>query len=113
MKQQVQAQLVLVAATLSSVAGALEPEQIFAKASSSVVVVVAYNSEGEVESLGSGVVIAKGEIATNCHVIKRAAQVWAKQGELVSQLKVRFKDQDRDLCQLTVRGVRSGNPYAG
>jgi serine protease Do len=65
--------LSLIAACLASSGTlALEPDQVFEKVSPSVVVVAGQTiNEGEI-AFGSGVVVAPGEIVTNCHVIEDA-----------------------------------------
>jgi serine protease Do len=59
---------------------ALEPEQVFEKASPSVVTVEALNAAGNVVGFGSGVVIAPGEVITNCHVVEDGVKWLVKQG---------------------------------
>ena len=81
---------------------ALTPEQIFAKDSPSIVVVVAYGTDGQPLDLGSGVVIAKGQVVTNCHVVKDGATLRVKQDKAVYPATLHFADFDRDLCQLNV-----------
>jgi serine protease Do len=86
----------------SSVALALEPDEVFAKVSRSIVVVVGYNNSDPDESmLGSGVVVAPGEIVTNCHVIDNADQIWLKRNDFISLATHRFSDEARDLCQVS------------
>lgn len=51
----------------------LNPKDIYTKAALSVVVVVAFNERKDNISQGSGVVIAKNTVATNCHVVENAS----------------------------------------
>lgn len=50
----------------------LNPKDIYTKAAQSVVVVVAFNERRDDISQGSGVVIARDTVATNCHVLESA-----------------------------------------
>lgn len=50
----------------------LNPKDIYTKAAQSVVVVVAFNERRGAISQGSGVVIARNTVATNCHVLESA-----------------------------------------
>ena len=80
---------------------ALEPDQVYAKVAPSIVVVVAYKSAKPGDStLGSGVIIAPGQIVTNCHVIEGADLIYVKREKFSSVTLVRFEDPDRDLCQI-------------
>ena len=49
---------------------------------------------------GSGVVIAPGEVITNCHVIEDGVRLRVSKGSHTSPAYVRFYDKRRDLCQL-------------
>ena len=60
-------------------AQALEPKEIFAKASPSVVVVYAQTVSGKVVQ-GSGVVLHPGAVATNCHVVTDATKIQIRYG---------------------------------
>jgi TolB protein len=81
---------------------ALEAEELFAKVSPSIVVVVGADFSNPDESvLGGGVVIAPGEIVTNCHVIENADEILLKRGEASSTATFRFGDLERDLCQVS------------
>lgn len=51
----------------------LNPKDIYTKAAQSVVVVVAFNEQEDNISQGSGVVIARNTVATNCHVLENAS----------------------------------------
>ncbi len=81
-------------------AEALDAEQVFEKASPSVVTVETYDATGRRIGLGSGVVIAAGEIVTNCHVLQDGATVLVKKEGRSSPASVHFSDKARDLCQL-------------
>jgi len=80
---------------------ALEPDQVFAKVSPSIVTVTARRSSSpESGWFGSGVVIAPGQVVTNCHIIEGADVVLLKRGEYSTIGFVRYTDPGRDLCQL-------------
>ena len=60
-------------------AHALEPSEIYAKVAPSIVVIVGYSVEKpSASTFGGGVVIAPGEIITNCHVIDNADLIYVK-----------------------------------
>jgi len=86
----------------SSVATALEPDKVFAKVSKSIVMVGAQGASPDEVALGSGVVIAPGEIITNCHVVENAQQIAVARESFRSLAVLRFSDRERDLCQLRV-----------
>ena len=83
----------------------LKPSQIFAVDSPSIVVIVAYGEDGKAIALGSGVVIAKDTVVSNCHVIEKAnsASVLYKNKSLAAALH--YADSERDLCSFTVKGL--------
>ena len=70
---------------------------------------IAMNARGKEIAQGSGVVVSKNNVATNCHVIARATQIAVRQSEDVRAGKTyRMKavltaqDSKRDLCLLFV-----------
>ena len=93
-------------------------KEVFAEVARSVVVVLALDSSGETSSQGSGVVVGKNEVATNCHVIEDAAKVVVRQA-LESDIGQSYRmdsailarDDERDLCLLFV-GELSEPPAA-
>lgn len=82
--------------------GAKTPEQIFQQVSRSVVVLHTYDKEGNPLNQGGGVVIARGEVVTNCHVVYDAARILVQHGKNDYEATLRYTDLDRDLCQITV-----------
>ena len=84
-------------------------KEVFAEVARSVVVVLALDSNGETSAQGSGVVVGKNEVATNCHVIEDAAKVVVRQA-LESDIGQSYRmdsailarDDERDLCLLFV-----------
>ena len=55
---------------------------------------------------GSGVVIAPGLVATNAHVVEGAQELSVRQGQTVWTVSTVRVDRSRDLCLLTVPGLR-------
>ena len=85
---------------------ALSPEQVFAKAAPSVVMVFAGDTIGNIKSQGSGVVVSKDKVITNCHVIitnnKPYQAVFVKQaGQSLPAFMVASNKQ-YDTCLLNV-----------
>ena len=85
------------------------PEQVFAEVARSVVVVMALDSSGDTKAQGSGVVVGKNEVVTNCHVIDGAKSVVVRQaadsgGDETYRMDARVlaRDDERDLCLLFV-----------
>lgn len=85
----------------ATAAWALEPETLFEKVSPSIVVVVAMDSSGKPVSQGSGVVVASGEIATNCHVLQPGTRYQVKQGGNAKSATLVRGNTDHDLCVLS------------
>ena len=83
---------------------ALEADEVFQRASPSVVLIVVSDGLGRAYGSASGVVVAPGEIVTNCHAVAGATQVTVMQGAGNRQARARlhYADPERDLCQLTV-----------
>jgi len=81
------------------------PSQVFEEVSASVVVVEVYDASGTQISQGSGVIIAPGEVATNCHVLKEADRLQVRHGQVRHPARVRWSDAERDLCQIAAAGL--------
>ena len=81
--------------------------QVFEQASASVVVVHGLDAKGKQQSLGSGVVLPGGEVATSCHVIKEARQYRVKYLGKEHEARTRHTDWDRDVCTLTTNGLKA------
>jgi hypothetical protein len=67
-----------------------------------VVVVLASDAKGEKNTLGSGVLIAPLEIVTSCKVVESATDIVITQGGALRKGTVRYRDSERDLCQLHI-----------
>lgn len=89
----------------STPAMAKTPSQVFEEVSASVVVEEVYDASGTQIGQGSGVTIAPGEVATNCHVLKDADRLQVRHGQVRHQARVRLSDTERDLCQIAAAGL--------
>jgi tetratricopeptide (TPR) repeat protein len=90
-----------------SIAAANSPEQVFARASPSVVVVQAGSQQG------SGVIIAPNLVVTNCHVIGAADQIVVRRSRQSHGARRAFGDLDRDICLLQVPSLQGGIAVLG
>lgn len=81
--------------------------EIFEKTSRSVVVVKIQNEKGKITSFGSGVILPDGDVVTNCHVIENASNIKVYQGEKEYLATQRYNDWDRDVCSLSVPGMKA------
>ena len=93
------------ALVVSTPAMAKTPSQVFEEVSASVVVVEVYDARGTQIGQGSGVIIAPGEVATNCHVLKDADRLQVRHGQVRHPARVRLSDAERDLCQIAAAGL--------
>ena len=108
MKGKVAAFFVIVALLLSfGDVHAKTASEVFDAVSSSVVVIRTYNSMGEDQGLGSGVVVAEGVVATNCHVIEDTAKIQVVYRRSNYPATLRHNDRDRDVCTLTVNALKA------
>lgn len=99
----------------------LSPQELFKRASPSVFVVEALNSEGSVIAFGSGVATVPdldsvplgsragmvSVVVTNKHVVEGGAALRVKQGQKTWPAKLAQFDPDHDLCGLEVEGLRA------
>ena len=80
------------------------------KAFGSIVMVRGYTESGSL-AYGSGVIVGKGEVITNCHVLRRTEAPWVSQGEdSYSIIDIRI-DTWHDLCLLNVHNLNK-NPIS-
>lgn len=91
--------------TLIATAKAKTPERIFEEASRSMVVIHAYGDNGRLRNQGSGVVIGKDAVVTNCHVIEEAKRIVVVHTAREIDAAADMSDVERDLCHLTVPGL--------
>ena len=90
------------AALVPAVAAAKTPEQIFQQASQSVIVIHAYDGEGNPINQGGGVVTGRELVTTNCHVIENAMRLDVQHQHQVLSATPAEANLDRDLCQIRV-----------
>lgn len=81
---------------------ALAPEKIYEKLAPSVWVIWTYDAKGNGLKQGTGIVVGKGEVITNCHVLAKARRVQVKHDNVSYDASLEFPDVERDLCQLKV-----------
>lgn len=89
---------------------ALEPDQIYARGSPSIVTVRALDAQERPLATGSGVVVAPGKVVTNCATLARAKILQVRHTNVILEARLEFLDVERDLCQLDVRNL--GAPSA-
>lgn len=94
--------LAILAFAITGSALALEPAQIYAKAAPSIVGVLAFaKDESNGGRFGSGIVIAPGEVVTNCHVLDGMERFFVKRNEYYSRAFLRTRDDRLDLCRIS------------
>ena len=86
-----------------------DARQVFDRVASSVVTVMGNNAAGEPEVQGSGVVVADGQVATNCHVVREAAGLQVRAGDALLTAEWTRQIAADDLCLLRVPGLK-GQP---
>ena len=88
-------------------ASALSPAELFAQVAPSVWRVQTLDADGLVIGQGSAVVVAPGQLVTNCHVLARARKVQVRRDGQASTMPARLAlwDVQRDLCQLEAPGL--------
>ena len=70
----------------------------------SVVMIRGYNADGGL-AYGSGVVIAKDKVVTNCHVLRSTKQPWIARGEDTYIITTVKADAWHDLCIVTTESL--------
>ncbi len=106
LKERVRRRLVLLVllVAIPSPAGA-SPEAVYSAAAPSVVVVRGLDQKNVLLQLGSGVVIEKERVVTNCHVAKGTASIQIEHKGRKYNAALQYSDYGRDLCQLLVAGL--------
>jgi len=96
-------------ACLAAPAHALSPAEVFAQVSPSVWRVQTLDAYGLMMSQGSAVVIAPGQLVTNCHVLAKARRVQVRRDDQAKALPAKLVkwDPQRDLCQLDAPGLEA------
>ena len=84
-------------------------KDVFERVSGGIVVVIAMDGRGRQTAQGSGVVVGRNDVATNCHVVAGAKEIAVRQaedarGRKTYRMKARLTAQDkkRDVCLLFV-----------
>ena len=88
---------------------ALTPAQVFEKVKGTVAVVKVLDTEGNVKSLGSGVLVSSGRVVTNCHVVEGGASYRVGRGKQLVAATLYAEDADKDICILSAQGM-AGKP---
>jgi hypothetical protein len=91
------------AAAVSGPAAALTPEELYERLSPSIFVVHTLDGQGRRLALGSGVVVGREQVITNCHVLRQASGIAISRGNVSYGAELEFPDAERDLCQLKVK----------
>lgn len=79
--------------------------EVFAKASPSIVVIIALDDQKRPIGSGSGVVVERGKVVTNWHVVERASSVSVRRKETNYTASILQDRRDRDLALLSVQGL--------
>lgn len=69
-----------------------------------IVMIRGYNPDGGM-AYGSGVVVAKDKVMTNCHIFRQSKQPWVSRGEDSYPIVSYQADRYHDLCLLTTDGL--------
>jgi S1-C subfamily serine protease len=82
----------------------LNPEQIYEKVNDAVVIVLAYDSDGELRNQGSGVVMSsEGYIFTNYHLMKNASSVMVVHGDMsINEVEIIGGNIEADVLALRI-----------
>jgi S1-C subfamily serine protease len=89
------------------------PEQVFSRASRSVVMVYAADDSRKIVGRGSGVFVGQDLFVTNCHVIARGKVFMAGHGQKHLPARLMAYDAERDLCALQVQGMDVAPAHIG
>ena len=92
-------------ASASPAAAPRSAENVFAEVAPSVARVHVMDSSGRVIGIGSGVVIDKGIVITNCHVATRGTKLAVKINDSVMPATIQLADEVLDMCRLNVAGL--------
>ena len=89
------------------------PEIVFERASRSVVTVHSIDDAGRILARGSGVVMIKDVLVTNCHVVARGKQFLVGHSKRRLSARLVAYDAERDLCALDVQGLGAAPARVG
>jgi tetratricopeptide (TPR) repeat protein len=96
--------LAVVLICVVSTAHAITASEIYEQAIKSTVVVENIDAKGDMQSMGSGVVLADRDVVTNCHVVKGANQLQVRSSGKTYPATLHYSDWDRDVCSLSITG---------
>ena len=82
----------------------LSAEELYERVAPSVWMVQTRDKDGK-GSIGSAVVMGRGALVTNCHVLHKARSIAVRHGSRVHPASLEHRDPVRDLCQLHAPGV--------
>lgn len=91
----------------------LAPDQVFDRASRSVVTVYAAETSGKIVGRGSGVFVEGDLLVTTCHVIARGHVYLVGHRQKRSRARLVAVDAERDLCALHVQGLDAVPAHMG
>ena len=86
---------------------ALTPDEVFEKVKDEVFVVRTLGIQGKLKKQGSGVLISSGRVVTNYHVVKGGVSFEVGQGKQTFPATINAYDEDKDICLLTVNGIKA------
>ena len=90
----------------------LSPQQLFAKVSGEIFVVIVTDEHGKATAQGSAVAIGGDEVVTNRHVASAGWGYLIRQGDKTWDATVAELSPEEDLCILRVEGLQIGAPPA-
>ncbi|KAB2967963.1 serine protease [Zoogloea sp.] len=99
--------VLLLAASPACAAETEEARQVFARVAPSVVSIQVMDGKGVVEGQGSGVVVAREQVVTNCHVIENATAIRVLAGDTGLDARWLRQKAAMDLCLLQVAGLKA------
>ncbi|MBD9355438.1 serine protease [Methylomonas albis] len=82
-----------------------DAEGLFKQVSSSIVTIQTFDEKGRQQGQGSGVVVDKDRIVTNCHVIREADSLKVAAGSQVYAAAWTQTDPSRDICVISAEGI--------
>ncbi|WP_435495404.1 S1C family serine protease [Variovorax sp. RB3P1] len=89
-------------ASAPTLSHAMSAEDLFQRASPSIWVISTLDPQGKPLSTGTGVVIERGRLVTNCHVLAKAGAIMVKHENVTFQAQLEYPDTERDLCSVKV-----------
>jgi S1-C subfamily serine protease len=92
-------------APVPAASGGKSAEELFAQLAPSTAMVLATNRNNGRTAQGSGVVIERGTLITNCHVTQGSTEIEVRIGGQVHSARVDTADEEFDLCRLNVSGM--------